>query len=130
MLCLQNLIAGSQKRVPQPSVRSVDNCTARRWSSMKALPVLLFMGLAGLALPAIAVDYYKLPDIKRLDKDVYRSASVIIETRFCHHATTGEQALLKYEGPGEYQVIWADHSTCDVEKVVELDKSDINLASK
>jgi hypothetical protein len=97
---------------------------------MKTVLVLVLTGLAGAIHPMNAVDYYKLPDIKRLDKDVYRSASVIIETRFCHHATTGEQALLKYEGPGEYQVIWADHSTCDVEKVVELEKSNTNLASK
>ncbi len=97
---------------------------------MKTLLVLVLTGLAGPAPSAIAVDYYKLPDIKRLDKDVYRSAGVIIETRFCHHTTTGEQALLKYEGPGEYQVIWADHSTCDVKKVVALDKPDTNLARK
>jgi hypothetical protein len=33
---------------------------------------------------------------------------------------------LKYEGPGKYQIIWEDRSTCDVEKVLALEGSSSN----
>lgn len=78
--------------------------------------------LAGLgALALFAIEYYKLPSIKRLDQDLYRSGKILVETRFCHHLTLGEDALLKYEGSTEYsgsKIIWEDDSTCDVKKVI------------
>src|SRR5258705_4632955 len=94
---------------------------------MRTIPILVLISLVGDAVPAKAADYYKLPNIKLLEKDLYRSAEVIIETRSCIHRALGEQALLKYEGPGKYQIIWEDHSTCDVEKVVALEGSSNNL---
>jgi hypothetical protein len=103
-----------------------DKVAARRWSSMRTIPILVLISLAGEAGPAKAADYYSLPDIKLLEKDLYQAAEVIIETRSCLHRALGEQALLKYEGPGKYQIIWEDHSTCDVEKVVALERSSNN----
>jgi hypothetical protein len=88
---------------------------------MRKIPILVLISLLGEVLPAMAADYYKLPDIKLLHKDLYQAAEVIIETRSCLHHASGEQALLKYDGPGRYQIIWEDHSTCDVEKVVASD---------
>jgi len=96
-------------------------------SSMRTLPILVLISLVGDAVPAKAADYYKLPDIKLLHKDLYQAAEVIIETRSCLHRASGEQALLKYEGPGKYQIIWEDLSTCDVEKVVALEGSSNNV---
>ena len=87
--------------------------------------MLVLISLVGVAAPAQAADYYNLPDIKLLERDLYQSSTVIIETRSCRHRASGEQALLKYEGPGKYQIIWEDHSICDVEKVVALEGSSI-----
>jgi hypothetical protein len=83
--------------------------------------VVLRIGLIA-ALPALlgAVDYYQLPNIKRVDLDLYRTAEVAIVTRDCAHQPTGEKALLKYEGPGEYSIIWEDRSTCEVVRVLLL----------
>ena len=94
---------------------------------MRTIPILVLISLVGEAGAAKAADYYNLPDIKLLEKDLYQAAEVIIETRFCFHRALGEQALLKYEGPGKYQIIWEDHSTCDVEKVVAVEGSSNNL---
>lgn len=74
-----------------------------------------------LSLSLGATDYYKLPSTKRIDKDLYRSGKILIETRYCYHYTYGEDAILKYEGPGEFSgstIIWGDDSTCEVKAVV------------
>ena len=42
-------------------------------------------------------------------------------TRSCLHLPTGEEALLKYEGPGEYTIVWEDSSTYEVLRVLLLD---------
>ncbi len=94
---------------------------------MRTIPILVLISLLGIAAPVEAADYYNLPDIKLLEKDLYQSSTVILETRSCRHRAAGEQALLKYEGPGKYQIIWEDHSICDVEKVVALEESSNNL---
>jgi hypothetical protein len=69
---------------------------------------------------AMAADFYKLPGTKRVESDLYRSGNLYVQTRYCYHYTYGEDALLKYEGPGEYsgsKIIWADDSSCDVKSV-------------
>jgi hypothetical protein len=88
---------------------------------MRTLPILvLFVLLCGaVAIPA--ADYYQLPNIKRIDPDLYRSGKVVIVTISCPHPAAGEEALLKYVGPGEYEVIWDDHTTCEVQRVLTLD---------
>lgn len=85
------------------------------------LTVVWRIGLIA-ALPALlgATDYYQLPNIKRVDLDLYRTAEVAIVTRSCLHQPAGEKALLKYEGPGEYSIIWEDRSTCEVLRVLLL----------
>jgi hypothetical protein len=85
------------------------------------LSVVLRMGLvAGPSALLGAADYYQLPNIKRVDHDLYRTAEVAIVTRSCLHLATGEEALLKYEGPGEYTIVWEDRSTCEVLRVLLL----------
>jgi len=76
--------------------------------------------VAGPAALLGAADYYQLPNIKRVENDLYRTAEVAIVTRSCHHLPNGEQALLKYEGPGEYAIVWQDKSTCEVLRVLLL----------
>ena len=77
--------------------------------------------LAILSFLAVAAEYYKLPGTKKIDQDLYRSGKTLIETRYCYHYTYGEDAILKYEGSGEFsgtKIIWHDDSTCDVKKVI------------
>jgi hypothetical protein len=88
---------------------------------MRTLPVLVLFVLLSGAVPIAAADYYELPNIKRIDPDLYRAGKVVIVTSSCFHQAAGEEALLKYEGPGEYEIIWGDHSTCDVQRVLTLD---------
>jgi len=84
------------------------------------LSVALGAGLlAGPSLLA-AADYYQLPNIKQVDHNLYRAAGVAIVTVSCLHVAAGEEALLKYEGPGEYTIVWQDRSTCEVLRVLLL----------
>jgi hypothetical protein len=87
---------------------------------MRNLPLALFVLLCGAA-SSTAADYYQLPNIKRIDPDLYRSGKVVIVTNSCLHVTVGEEALLKYQGPGEYEIKWGDRSTCQVQRVLTLD---------
>lgn len=81
------------------------------------------MFVAATAGASGAADYYKLAHVERIDRDLYRSADVIIQTYSCQHWAAGEVALLKYEGPGEYAIIWEDRSTCQVQRVAVLDET-------
>jgi hypothetical protein len=76
--------------------------------------------VAGFSAPLGAGDYYQLPNIKWVDQDLYRTAGVAIVTVSCLHVPAGEEALLKYEGPGEYTIVWQDRSTCEVLRVLLL----------
>jgi hypothetical protein len=87
---------------------------------MRTLPLALFALLCGAA-SSTAADYYQLPNIKRIDPNLYRSGKVVIVTNSCLHVTVGEEALLKYQGPGEYEILWGDRSTCEVQRVLTLD---------
>jgi hypothetical protein len=81
--------------------------------------------VVGTAVLAGAADYYRLPDIKRIRRDLYRSAEVVIETRSCLHRPEDEEALLKYAGPGDYEIVWKDNSTCKVQRVAVLEVSQL-----
>jgi hypothetical protein len=88
---------------------------------MRTLPIMVLFVLLCGAVPSTAADYYQLPNIKRIESDLYRSGKVVIVTDSCLHLTIGEEALLKYTGPGEYEIIWGDRSTCEVQRVLTLD---------
>lgn len=88
---------------------------------MRTLPILGMFFLFCGAVSTSAADYYQLPNIKRIEPDLYRAGKVVIVTSECRHLAGGEEALLKYEGPGEYEIIWDDHSTCEVQRVLTLD---------
>ena len=83
----------------------------------------LFCGLllAFTPIVLVATEYYKLPSTKRIDQDLYRAGKTLIETRYCYHYTYGEDAILKYEGPGDFsgsKIVWKDDSVCGVKMVV------------
>jgi hypothetical protein len=85
------------------------------------------VSVLGTAALIGAADYYKLPDIQRIGRDLYRSAEVVIETRSCLHRPEGEEALLKYAGPGDFEIVWRDNSTCTVQRVAVLEVSRLYL---
>jgi hypothetical protein len=89
--------------------------------NMRTLPIRVLFVLVCGAASTLAADYYQLPNVKRIETDLYRAGKVVIVTTSCRHLTMGEEALLKYEGPGDYEIIWGDHSTCEVLRVLTLD---------
>jgi hypothetical protein len=62
------------------------------------------------------IESYKLSSVKRVDKDLYRSGNIYIETKYCYRYTYGEDAILKWDGFSG-KIIWDDNSTCDVKDV-------------
>ena len=86
--------------------------------TMRIVSILALSALFAGAVPAKTEDYYKLPDIERIGNNLYQSAKAIIETHACfHQPVDDEDALLKYLGPDNYEIIWEDHSTCEVQRV-------------
>ena len=85
---------------------------------MRIVSILALSSLFAGAVPAKTGDYYKLPGIERIGKNLYQSAKAIIETHAClHQSVDDEDALLKYLAPEEYEIVWEDRSTCEVQRV-------------
>jgi hypothetical protein len=51
----------------------------------------------------------------------------VIKTRSCLHRPAGEEALLRYGGPGDYEIVWKDRSTCELQRVIILEVSRLQL---
>src|SRR5579871_2034534 len=86
--------------------------------NMRIMATLALGALFASGAPTKTEDYYKLPSIERIGRNLYQSTKVIIETRACLHLPVDdEDALLKYLGPGEYEIVWEDRSTCQVERL-------------
>ena len=84
---------------------------------MRIVSILALSALFAGALPTKTGDY-KLPGIERIGKNLYQSSKAIIETHACLHLPVDdEDALLKYLGPEEYEIVWEDRSTCEVQRV-------------
>lgn len=91
--------------------------------TMRLVSVLALSALFAAAAPTKSSDYYKLPSIERIGKNLYHSATAIIETRAClHQPVDDEDALLKYRGPEKYEIVWEDRSSCEVQRVALGDK--------
>ena len=86
--------------------------------TMRVVSILALSAVFAGAVPAKTEDYYKLPSIERIGNNLYQSAKAIIETHACIHQPVDEEdALLKSLGPQEYEIVWEDHSTCEVQRV-------------
>ena len=86
--------------------------------TMRLVSILALSVLVAGAAPTKTEDYYKLPGIERIGTNLYQSTKVIIETRACiHRPVDDEDALLKYLGPEEFEIVWEDRSTCEVQRV-------------
>jgi hypothetical protein len=86
--------------------------------TMRLVLVLALSALLAGATPTKTSDYYKLPRIELIGKNLYQSATAIVETRSClHQPVDDEDALLKYLGPEKYEIVWEDRSTCEVQRV-------------
>ena len=91
--------------------------------TMRILSVLALSALWAGAAPRTANDYYKMPSVERIGKNLYKSTTAIVETRAClHQPVDDEDALLKYLGPEKYEIVWEDRSTCEVERVALSNK--------
>ena len=87
-------------------------------ATMRIVSILALSALFAGATPTKTGDYYKLPNIERIGKNLYQSTKVMIETRACFHLPVDdEDALLKYLGTDEYEIVWEDLSTCEVQRV-------------
>ena len=86
--------------------------------TMRIVSILALSSVFAGAASTKTADYYKLPGIELIGKNLYQSSKVIIETHAClHQPVDDEDALLKYMGPEEYEIVWEDHSTCEVQRV-------------
>ena len=86
--------------------------------TMRIVSILALIAVFAGAVPTKTGDYYKLPSIERIGKNLYQSSKAIIETHACvHQPVDNEDALLKYLGPEEYEIVWEDRSTCEVQRV-------------
>ena len=91
--------------------------------TMRLVSLLALSTVLVGAAPTKASDYYKLPSIERIGKNLYQSATAIVETRAClHQPVDDEDALLKYLGQQKYEIVWEDRSTCEVQRVALADK--------
>src|SRR5579864_1423354 len=92
--------------------------TAADSGTMRIVSILALSALFAGVVPAKTGVYYKLPAIERIGKNLYQSEKAIIETHAClHQPVDDEDALLKYLGPEGYEIVWEDHSTCEVQRV-------------
>jgi hypothetical protein len=69
---------------------------------------------------ASATEFFKLEYLKRSSDNTYTTRTHVIKTRYCYEYTYGEDALLKWVGPGEYsgnQLIFRSGTVCDVKAV-------------
>ena len=86
--------------------------------NMRIVSLLALSALLAGAVPTKTESYYKLPNIERIGRNLYQSTKVIVETRGCIHRPVDEEdALLKYLGSEEYEIVWEDLSTCEVQRV-------------
>ena len=86
--------------------------------TMRFVSILTLSALFAGAAPTKTSDYYKLPGIERIGKNLYQSAKAVVETRACLHQPVDEEdALLKYLGSEKYEIVWEDRSTCEVQRV-------------
>lgn len=91
--------------------------------TMRLVSLLALSALLAGAASTKPSDYYKLPGIERIGKNLYQSATTIVETRAClHQPVDDEDALLKYLGPQKYEIVWEDRSTCEVQRVALGDR--------
>jgi hypothetical protein len=85
---------------------------------MRIVSILALSAVLAGAVPTKTESYYKLPNIERVGRNLYQSTKVIVETRGCiHQPVDDEDALLKFLGPEEYEIVWEDLSTCEVQRV-------------
>jgi len=86
--------------------------------TMRIVSLLALSALFAGAVPTKTADYYKLPSIERIGRNLYQSSKAVIETHAClHQPVDDEDALLKYLGTEAYEIVWEDRSTCEVQRV-------------
>lgn len=83
------------------------------------VPIRAVIALALLAAAGAASAEMYAVNVKRIDKDLYKTDDgVYIQTKYCYEYTYGDDAVLRYE-PYSYdnKLIFDSGTTCEVVKV-------------
>lgn len=83
------------------------------------VPIRAVIALALLAAAGAASAEMYAVNVKRIDKDLYKTdEGVYIQTKYCYEYTYGDDAVLRYE-PYSYdnKLIFDSGTTCEVVKV-------------
>jgi hypothetical protein len=88
--------------------------------SLQLLRFSLSFGVV-ISCSAAFAEVYAIQINKRMDKDLYSAkGNLIIVTKYCHHYSYGERAVLKYEDYSyNNSIIFDDGTKCDVEKILK-----------
>ena len=80
--------------------------------------IALFVAVLALSVGLTWAEYYRLSGVKRIDRNLYKSGNLLIETKYCYYYTYGEDAVLRWEGKyGDNAIFWEDNSSCEVKAV-------------
>lgn len=84
-----------------------------------SVPIRAGVAIALLAASAAASAEMYAVNVRRIDKDLYKTdEGVYIQTKYCHEYTYGDDAVLRYEPYGyDNKLIFDSGEVCDVEKV-------------
>jgi len=85
-----------------------------------AAAVVLLITVTGALGPVHAAEYFKV-QVTRVSQDLYKTAEgFFIKTRYCYEYSFGEDAILKWDGPGYAgsELIFVNGGKCDVDRVL------------
>jgi hypothetical protein len=82
----------------------------------------IILTITGLIISCSAfAEYYKV-NVKRIDKDMYKTGDgLVIITKYCYEYTFGDVAILKYDPylSFENKITFENGSSCQVEKILK-----------
>lgn len=72
-----------------------------------------------LVAAVLVGEYYKLPNVRRIEQDLYKSGNLYLQTQYCYYYAYGEDAILYWEFQGSIsnKIIWKNGGKCDVKKI-------------
>jgi len=93
---------------------------------MRRATIVFIAAVLSTVSTASATEFYKLENLRRLSQDTYVTDTHVIKTRYCYEYAYGEQAALKWNGPGEYvgnKLIFQNGNACDVKGLYRKSRS-------
>ena len=93
---------------------------------MRRATIAFIAAVLSTASTASAAEFYKLENLRRSSQDTYVTDTHVIKTRYCYEYAHGEQATLKWNGPGEYvgnKLVFRSGNACDVKGLYRKKRS-------